>query len=479
MITSIPLNKLRLSDRNVRKTNRDEGIESLAEDIASRGLKQNLVVTASKERKGHYEVDAGGRRYLALQRLADAGRIPKNTPIACLVEEWEQAHETSLAENLHRVAMNPADEYEAFATVIADYADGGISDEAERIANCARRFGVSERHVRERLRLAALAPEILAALREGRLTVDAAKAYAVHPDADLQLKVFEREEKKTPASWRHSVQSIRDSMAGKVFLPDHKAVRYLGIEAYREAGGRIEADLFLGSEAGEVLVDTGLVKRLAGEKAQAEADERAKADGWAGATVAPFDARNYYTSPPTPKGFEQEWGGASKLTKKDRGEAVAIFAICSETAELEQRQSYFKPAVKKTARQSEPSYRAPTAEERAAARKAEEVERRAARMAAPKVAGTPLEGKAFWPQEDNWIDAYERDEDEGYVQLALLIRVPIDEVEALLPEAEAAWERDQAELAEEEEAIAAEQAATASSDEDSAASEEPEEVADA
>ena len=45
MTQSIPLNKLVISPRNVRKTNGEEDIAGLAESIKSKGLLQNLVVS--------------------------------------------------------------------------------------------------------------------------------------------------------------------------------------------------------------------------------------------------------------------------------------------------------------------------------------------------------------------------------------------------------------------------------------------------
>jgi ParB family chromosome partitioning protein len=67
----------------------------------------------------------------------------------CLCEnEDAAAREISLAENLIREAMTPADEARAYRDIV----DGGADAEA-----VARRFGVTVRHVQGRLRLADLA----------------------------------------------------------------------------------------------------------------------------------------------------------------------------------------------------------------------------------------------------------------------------------------------------------------------------------
>src|SRR3546814_9858804 len=85
--------------------------------------------------------------------------------------------------------MNPADEFTAFAQLMQR---GSVSP-----ADLARQFGFSERYVKQRLRLASLASEILDALREGKLTIDAAMAYAGTQDQRLQLRVFARSEEHT------------------------------------------------------------------------------------------------------------------------------------------------------------------------------------------------------------------------------------------------------------------------------------------
>ena len=82
---------------------------------------------------------------------------------------------------------------------------------------------------------------------------------------------------------------------------------------------------------------------------------------------------------------------------------------------------------------------------------------RAARLAAPKVAGTEFEGRAFWPLDrHDWIRPISVDEDGETATLALLVKVPIGAVEAQLAEAERRLEAELQELREEEEALQAE-----------------------
>ncbi|MGJ8482332.1 ParB/Srx family N-terminal domain-containing protein, partial [Sphingobium yanoikuyae] len=105
MIQSVKVKNLSLSKDNVRKSNRDADLDSLAENIAAHGLLQNLVVTPLKK-AGHFTVKAGGRRLRALQRLIETNRLAADHEVQVLVlEDDAGSAEASLAENFHRVAM--------------------------------------------------------------------------------------------------------------------------------------------------------------------------------------------------------------------------------------------------------------------------------------------------------------------------------------------------------------------------------------
>ena len=134
MIQSISVKKLVPSPRNVRKTSDPAADEQLKADIEARGLLQNLVVRKAK--RGKFEVEAGGRRLAALQALAEDGTLAKTHEVTCLVIEGEESEvrEASLAENFQRLAMNPADEAQAFSAIIE--AGGCVED-------VARRFGLT------------------------------------------------------------------------------------------------------------------------------------------------------------------------------------------------------------------------------------------------------------------------------------------------------------------------------------------------
>jgi ParB family chromosome partitioning protein len=137
-IQNIPLDKLVKSPRNVRRTLPCETAKvELNASIAVHGFQQNLVV-APVNGEGAHEVIAGDRHLAIPKALQAEGKLPAGCVAPCFIRT-ENAAEISLAENIVRQAMHPADQFEAFA---------GLVEAGETAPACASRFGVSENLVR-------------------------------------------------------------------------------------------------------------------------------------------------------------------------------------------------------------------------------------------------------------------------------------------------------------------------------------------
>lgn len=272
-IKAIGLDKLRPSpDRNVR-SGHDGDIDALAAAIAACGLLQNLIVHPLEER-GLYGVSAGGRRLAALAKLRDDGVIAPDFKANCIVIDTDDALQASLAENVAREAMNPADEARAFRRLV----ESGKTHTA-----IAAAFGVTERHVKARERLGRLAEPVFAAFQRRELSIEQAQAFGVVEDADRQAVVFAAWSKA--ASWDRSAATIRRMMLEtRVPARSRKAV-FVGREAYEAAGGGVDEDLF-GEEV--YFTDAGLIDTLAEQKLEAAADaEIARGWKWAAVMVDP------------------------------------------------------------------------------------------------------------------------------------------------------------------------------------------------
>ncbi|SFG79209.1 ParB/RepB/Spo0J family partition protein [Methylobacterium gossipiicola] len=270
--TAIPFEKLSLSQANVRRVAGGMSIEDLAEDIAHRGLLQSLsvrpILDGQGQETGRYEVPAGGRRFRALEHLVKTRRMTKGMKVPCIVRPADSAisaTEDSIAENAMREALHPLDQFRAFKAL----ADGGMPE-----ADIAARFFVSEKIVRQRLRLADISPALLDAYAAGDLTLEALMAFSVTEDQARQVQVWEALSKRGGVTnW-----SIRQALTERtVSVGDHRA-RFVGEEAYVAAGGTVLRDLF--AERGDGwFQDAALLDRLAEEKLAAVGAEVAK-EGW-------------------------------------------------------------------------------------------------------------------------------------------------------------------------------------------------------
>ena len=277
MIKSIPLNKLVQSPRNVRRHADAAADAELKASIAARGLLQNLIVRPAA--KGKFEVEAGERRRRAMLALVDDKALPRGHEVTCLVleEDAAAAVETSLAENFHRLAMNPTDEALAFASLV----EGGASAE-----DVARRFGLTIRFVEGRLRLANLAPVVIEALAAGEITLDIAKAFGATSDQEIQARVFEQ---TVGGYYAPNPDSIRRMVLSGTIKGNDPRARLVGREAYVAAGGRIERELFDDDDS-ESWVDIALLESVAQEKMEELAQAQAVEEGlaWIKPTLDPY-----------------------------------------------------------------------------------------------------------------------------------------------------------------------------------------------
>ena len=287
LIRSIPLDRLELAPENVRKTPPDPAFfTELKASIAAHGLMKNLVVrtedTGGDPGSGPEQapaercaVVAGGCRLAAMKALAEEGVLDTDHPVPCrVIGASENAEEFSLAENLVRVAMHPADQVVAFKKI----AEAGVS-----VSAIAARFGVTERLVEQRLSLGGAAPELLDAYRAEQMDLDTLKAFTVTTDHARQMAVWEqvKEYGYGPSGWQ-----VRRMLTEENVPAVSAVARFVGEEAYEAAGGTLTRDLFAEEDARGIWFDDPvLLNELATEKLRAAAEELKKRWKWAEAVV--------------------------------------------------------------------------------------------------------------------------------------------------------------------------------------------------
>ena len=278
-ISDIPLSQLELSPGNVRKTPADaSAFTELKASITAHGLLENLIACSmgpGADGIARYAVIAGGRRLAAMQALAAEGALDEDHPVPCrMIGAIVAAEEVSLAENSVRAAMHPADQVEAFRR---------LADAGSTAAAIAARFGVSERTVEKRLRLGNAAPVLLEAYRAGEIDLDTLMAFAVTTDHARQSAVWETVSQQgyRPGAWQIKRLLTEDR------VPATSAIaRFVGIEAYEAAGGRIDRDLFAEEdERGIWFDDPDLLNKLAMDSLQVAARELKTRWKWAEARL--------------------------------------------------------------------------------------------------------------------------------------------------------------------------------------------------
>jgi len=315
----IPFNKLVLSQSNVRRVKAGVSIEELAEDIARRTLLQGLnvrpVLDVEGAETGMFEIPAGGRRYRALELLVKQKRLAKTAPVPCVVRDPATdilGEDDSLAENIQRAPLHPLDQYRAFQAL----REKGRSEE-----DIAAAFFVGVNVVKQRLRLASVAPTLLDIYAEDGMSLEQLMAFTVTADHARQEQVWQA----ISGSWQKEPYQIRRMLTEKAVRASDRRAVFVGLDAYEAAGGVVLRDLFQ-SDDGGWLEDIALLDGLVAEKLKAGAETIA-AEGWKWIEVA-IDFPYGHTH-----GLRELEGVAADLSSEEQ---ATIGALNAEHAKLEE-----------------------------------------------------------------------------------------------------------------------------------------------
>lgn len=219
----IPLDSVKPSPMNPRKTFDEEEINELAANIEKQGLIQPITVRPSKyedlidESSGEflsipiaYEIVCGERRYRAFLKLKeqeDALNIKRAAThratsdyfqaIPSIVRELNDvdAFEIMIAENLQRKDVDPIEEAFAFSQLIKN---GKTAEEL------ALKFGKSVRFIQDRCKLNSLIPELMRAVKEDKMSIAAAM---------IICKLEEDEQQKYYSQYCNNYQGLTKATA--------------------------------------------------------------------------------------------------------------------------------------------------------------------------------------------------------------------------------------------------------------------------
>jgi ParB family transcriptional regulator, chromosome partitioning protein len=171
----VPIEYLKPSPRNPRRSFAEEELDGLAASIKERGIIQPVVVRAIGEAKDRYEIIAGERRWRAAQR---AGL--HEIPIVPLEATDSQALELAIIENVQRSDLNPLEEAAGYAMLASEY---GHSHEG-----IAGIVGKSRSHVSNTMRLLKLPEAVKAYINAGQISAGAARMLIGAPDPERMAR---------------------------------------------------------------------------------------------------------------------------------------------------------------------------------------------------------------------------------------------------------------------------------------------------
>lgn len=270
----------------------DDDVSDLVAQISANGFADALwvrPVSKSFEKRARllnpstpkgeqlFEVIDGSRRLRAVRQILEGGGTPPgwHDGISCDLFEVDdsRARELALAAHVARKPLSPADEARAFYSLRL----GGMKDE-----DIASHYAVPVSRVRQRVAIGQLPDPIIDALRAGKISIDAARAFTLTNSHELQLKIFERE-KGNLSKW-----AITEALTKKTVPASDSRAVFVGLDAYREAGGQVIEDLFSDSA---YLNNEKLLQKLFDEKLKATV-KATKDEGWAFVKVLTENTRH-------------------------------------------------------------------------------------------------------------------------------------------------------------------------------------------
>ena len=166
-----------------RKDFDDESLQSLADSITIHGVLQPIIVRENADFPGTYEIIAGERRWRA-SKIAGLSEIPAIT----IDGDDLKVAQISLVENVQRENLNPVEEAFAYQALVERF---GLTQE-----QLSKEVGKSRSAIANMLRLIDLPDEVLALLKDGKITTGHARAIlGLETDEQMVLLAQKTEEK--------------------------------------------------------------------------------------------------------------------------------------------------------------------------------------------------------------------------------------------------------------------------------------------
>ena len=203
----------------------EEGLKELSESIKQHGIIQPLVLRRVEDK---YEIIAGERRFKAAQ-LAGLSKVPA---VIANIDDNKSA-EVAIVENVQRRDLSPIEEARSYKNLL----DKGYLTQAE----LAKKMGLSQSAIANKLRLLNLDEEVQQALIENRISERHARSLLVLPTHEEQRKWLKRiiNERMTVRQLDNELKKISEPPKEEEDDTDVPLVKSIDIDAIRKEATEI------------------------------------------------------------------------------------------------------------------------------------------------------------------------------------------------------------------------------------------------
>ena len=229
--------QVRLGDLGLAKENlrfrepADDGVPQLAETIAAAGVVIPPIVRPGRKGELAFMALDGRRRRMGLLLLRDRGEVTDDYLVDCLLAETPaQQAAAILLPNTEHAPVHIADVILAI---------GRLRKAKMDTAAISAALGYAELEIRRLEALSAVHPDVLKALRQGRLNLRQVRLLARLPDMARQGEIAQR-----ALDGYFQDYQLRQAVAqNRATVEDDRFV-LVGMDRYIAAGGRVSSDLF-------------------------------------------------------------------------------------------------------------------------------------------------------------------------------------------------------------------------------------------
>jgi ParB family chromosome partitioning protein len=251
--------QVRLGDLGLAKENlrfnepADDGVPQLADTILAAGVVIPPIVRPGRKGEQRFMALDGRRRRLGLLLLRERGDLTDDYEVDCLLAETRAQQVAGI--------MLPATEHAPVHIADVITAIGKLRKTKLDTGAIAAALGYAELEIKRLEALAAVHPNVLKALRAGKLTLKQVRLFARIGDKKQQGEIAQ-----TALDGYFQDYQLKGLVTrGRVTVDDPRFT-LVGMDRYVAAGGRVSSDLF--AELPDALLDPEILSAAWRERAQ-------------------------------------------------------------------------------------------------------------------------------------------------------------------------------------------------------------------